>query len=74
MLLGNAAQGQRACRNPSSSARRSFLAAENGMGVFEAGKRETEVIELAVGQLASDGKLCQNASRRDLDFILQLAD
>ena len=54
MLLGNAAQRPQGVLQPFRQRDKTF-AAEHDMGVFEAGKGQTEVIEPAVEQLAGDG-------------------
>ena len=54
VLLGNPAQRPQGVLQPFRQ-RDKALATEHDMGVFEAGKRQTEVIEPAVQQLAGDG-------------------
>ena len=54
VLLGNPAQRPQGVLQPFRQGYKTF-AAEHDMGVFEAGERQTEVIEPAVQQLAGDG-------------------
>ena len=54
MLLGNAAQRPQGVLQTLGQ-RHKTLAAEHNMGVFEAGKGQTEVIEAMIEKLADDG-------------------
>jgi len=54
MLLGNAAQGPQGVLQSLGQRHKTFTA-EHDMGVFEAGKGKTEVIEPMIQRLAGDG-------------------